>query len=57
MQSVTRCKINVHQPTGGRDSEREVGLFGTRDSVEQAKKAILEKIENVVCSTVLAYLT
>lgn len=49
MQAVTRCKINVHQPTGGRDSDREVGLFGTRDAVEQAKNAIKEKIENVVC--------
>lgn len=49
MQSVTRCKINVHQSAGGRDAEREVALFGSRDAVEQAKVSIQEKIEAVVC--------
>ena len=47
MQNSTGCKINVSQPSG-RDVEREIGLIGTRDSIEFAKRAIMEKVRAVV---------
>ncbi|KAK5073207.1 hypothetical protein LTS08_004291 [Lithohypha guttulata] len=46
MQDRTGCKINVSPPTG-RDIEREIGLIGTRNSIEAAKRAILEKVDAV----------
>lgn len=47
MQNTTSCKINVSQPTG-RDIEREIGLVGTRQAIEMAKRAIMDKVDAVV---------
>lgn len=47
MQSTTGCKINVSQASGGADIEREIGLVGTRQAIEDAKKAIWEKVDSV----------
>jgi len=47
MQAETGCKINV-SPASGQDFEREIGLVGLRDSIEQAKQAIMEKVHAVV---------
>lgn len=49
MQSVTGCKINVAQPSG-QDIEREIGLVGTRAAIDQAKRAIMDKVYAVVSS-------
>ena len=46
MQDRTGCKINV-SPATGRDIEREIGLIGTRNSIESAKRAIMEKVDTV----------
>lgn len=46
MQSTTGCKINV-SPAAGQDFEREIGLVGSRDSIERAKNAIMEKVHAV----------
>jgi far upstream element-binding protein len=48
MQSDTGCKINVSQASGA-DIEREIGLVGTRQAIEDAKRAIWEKVDQVVC--------
>lgn len=50
MQSTTQCKINVTQASGA-DVEREIGLVGTAQSIEQAKRAIMEKVDMVVSIT------
>lgn len=47
MQINTSCKINVAQPSGD-DFEREIGLVGSRSAIEQAKRAIMEKVYAVV---------
>lgn len=47
MQNSTGCKINV-TPASGRDVEREIGLVGSRYAIEQAKRAIMEKVDAVV---------
>ena len=47
MQSTTGCKINVAQPSG-QDFEREIGLVGSRAAIEQAKRAIMDKVYAVV---------
>lgn len=49
MQATTGCKINVSQASGA-DIEREIGLVGTRQAIEEAKKAIWEKVDSVVGS-------
>lgn len=46
MQDRTGCKINV-SPASGRDIEREIGLIGTRNAIDAAKRAILEKVDAV----------
>jgi far upstream element-binding protein len=51
MQSETGCKINVSQASGA-DIEREIGLVGTRQAIDDAKRAIWEKVDQVVCSYV-----
>lgn len=48
MQSDTGCKINVSQASGA-DIEREIGLVGTRQAIEDAKRAIWDKVDQVVC--------
>ena len=52
MQSTTGCKINVSPPTV-QDFEREIGLVGSRDSIERAKHAIMEKVHAVVRPLIL----
>lgn len=47
MQSETGCKINVSQASGA-DIEREIGLVGSRQSIDDAKRAIWEKVDQVV---------
>lgn len=47
MQSISGCKINVHQPTG-RDIERQIELVGTVGQVDHAKSLIDEKVRAVV---------
>lgn len=47
MQSNTGCKINV-SPPNGRDIRREIGLVGTRQAIEAAKRAIDDKVRAVV---------
>jgi far upstream element-binding protein len=47
MQSTTGCKINVAQPSRP-DIERQIGLVGSRYAIEQAKIAIMEKVDAVV---------
>lgn len=51
MQQTTGCKINVSQPNG-RDVERPIGLVGTRGAIEAAKRAIMDKVHAVVCSSI-----
>ncbi|KAH6621671.1 hypothetical protein B0J18DRAFT_369689 [Chaetomium sp. MPI-SDFR-AT-0129] len=45
MQNVTGCKINVSQSSGPGEVEREIGLVGTRDAIDQAKRAIEDKVD------------
>lgn len=45
MQSNTGCKINVSQSSGPGETEREIGLVGSRDAIDRAKQAIEEKVE------------
>ena len=47
MQNQTGCKINVSQASG-RDVTREIGLIGTMAAIDAAKRAIDEKVEQVV---------
>ncbi|KAH8677528.1 hypothetical protein BX600DRAFT_130544 [Xylariales sp. PMI_506] len=53
MQNSTGCKINVSQSSGPGETEREIGLVGSRDAIERAKRAIEDKVEAVV-STLIA---
>lgn len=48
MQNTTGCKINVSQTSGPGETDREIGLVGSRDAIEAAKRAIEEKVEVVV---------
>lgn len=50
MQSETGCKINVSQASGA-DIEREIGLVGTRQAIDDAKQAIWDKVDQVVSYT------
>lgn len=50
MQNTTGCKINVQQASSRSDDQREIGLVGSRSAIEQAKVAIREKVDAVVCS-------
>ncbi|KAK2736595.1 hypothetical protein FQN57_000712 [Myotisia sp. PD_48] len=45
MQSITGCKINILPPSG-RDPDREVTLYGSASAIEEAKRAIKEKLDN-----------
>lgn len=53
MQSNTGCKINVSQSSGPGETEREIGLVGSRDAIERAKQAIEEKVEASVRKTLV----
>lgn len=48
MQTATGCKINVASSSGPGEVEREIALIGSRDSIENAKLAIEDKVEAVV---------
>lgn len=52
IQNVTGCKINVSQSSGEGEVEREIALIGSQDSINQAKRAIDEKIDAVVSFSV-----
>ncbi|KAK8929962.1 hypothetical protein H634G_01462 [Metarhizium anisopliae BRIP 53293] len=47
MQNTTGCKINVAQSSGPGETQREIALIGTRDSIARAKLAIDEKVDAV----------
>ncbi|KAI1435567.1 hypothetical protein GGR50DRAFT_655588 [Xylaria sp. CBS 124048] len=47
MQNTTSCKINVSQSSGPGEVEREIGLVGTRDAINRAKRAIEDKVDAV----------
>lgn len=47
IQSTTGCKINVSPKQAG-ETDREIGLVGTRDAIIAAKRAIEDKVEAVV---------
>lgn len=49
MQNTTGCKINVAQSSGPGETQREIALIGSRDSIARAKVAIEEKVDAVVC--------
>lgn len=48
MQNTTGCKINVSPSSGAGEIEREIGLVGSRDAINAAKRAIEEKVDAVV---------
>lgn len=48
MQNVTGCKINVAPPAHGPDITREIGLIGSHNSIDQAKRAVWDKVNAVV---------
>lgn len=48
MQNQSSCKINVSPPSGA-DVQRDIGLIGTRQAIESAKRLIWEKVDAVVC--------
>lgn len=54
MQNTTGCKINVTPSSGPGEVEREIGLVGSRDSIERAKLAIEDKVEAVVSLTAIS---
>lgn len=54
MQSSTGCKINVSQPQQP-DVQRQIGLVGFPAAIEEAKRAIWDKVDTVVC-TISAHL-
>lgn len=51
MQLATGCKINV-SPAQGADIEREIGLIGSRAAIEDAKRVIFSKVDQVVSTSV-----
>lgn len=52
MQSTTGCKINVSPSSGAAETEREIGLVGSRDAIAAARRAIEDKVEAVVSGPV-----
>lgn len=48
MQNTTNCKINVSPSSGPGEVEREIGLVGSRDAINAAKRAIEDKVDAVV---------
>ncbi|KAG9517750.1 eukaryotic type KH-domain (KH-domain type I), partial [Aureobasidium melanogenum] len=46
MQATTGCKINVGQPEQP-DVQRRIGLVGSRSAIDEAKRAIWEKVDTV----------
>jgi far upstream element-binding protein len=56
MQNTTGCKINVSPSSGPGESEREIGLVGSRDAIAAAKSAIEDKVDAVVSDLPSLYL-
>lgn len=48
MQNTTGCKINVIQQPRAGETDREIELVGSHDSINRAKRAIEDKVEAVV---------
>ena len=48
MQNQSNCKINVSPQTNPNEIERDIGLVGTRDAIEHAKRLIDDKVDIVV---------
>lgn len=48
MQATTGCKINVSQSSGSGETEREIGLVGSREAITAAKRAIEDKVDAAV---------
>lgn len=46
MQNTTGCKINVSQ-NNERDGRREIGLIGSRQAIDAAKRNIYDKVDQV----------
>lgn len=57
MQNTTGCKINVSPSSGPGETEREIGLVGSKDSIEKAKRAIEDKVEAVVSYSLPRFLS
>lgn len=55
MQNTTGCKINVSPSSGPGEIEREIGLVGSRDAIDRAKRAIEDKVEAVVSPYILSF--
>ncbi|KAH6683082.1 hypothetical protein B0J14DRAFT_647303 [Halenospora varia] len=51
MQNTTGCKINVSPSSGPGEVEREIGLVGSRDAINAAKRAIEDKVDAVAQKT------
>ncbi|KAI1453779.1 hypothetical protein F4805DRAFT_356377 [Annulohypoxylon moriforme] len=47
MQNTTGCKINVTASSGPSEVQREIGLVGSRDAINRAKRAIEDKVDTV----------
>ncbi|KAI1213604.1 uncharacterized protein F4807DRAFT_408416 [Annulohypoxylon truncatum] len=47
MQNTTGCKINVTASSGPNEVQREIGLVGSRDAINRAKRAIEDKVDAV----------
>ncbi|KAI2467675.1 hypothetical protein F4781DRAFT_423197 [Annulohypoxylon bovei var. microspora] len=47
MQNTTGCKINVTTSSGPNEVQREIGLVGSRDAINRAKRAIEDKVDAV----------
>ncbi|KAJ5038070.1 uncharacterized protein L3040_006941 [Drepanopeziza brunnea f. sp. 'multigermtubi'] len=50
IQSTTGCKINVSPKQPG-ETDREIGLVGSRDAIAAAKRAIEEKVDAVAAKS------
>jgi far upstream element-binding protein len=48
LQNTSGCKINVNSNYDPSDPEREIGLVGSREAIEQAKIMITDKVEMAV---------
>lgn len=56
MQNSTGCRINVLSQSHPSDPEREIQLSGSPDSIQRARAAIEEKVDNAVCITMFIVL-
>ncbi|EHK98287.1 putative Far upstream element-binding protein 2 [Glarea lozoyensis 74030] len=47
MQNTTGCKINVTPSSGSSETQREIGLVGSREAIAAARRAIEDKVDAV----------